>query len=231
MDLMKIEDRMHEKDAAFYPVDLPDGSVGKWELSKVTLEKDARISIQNMRHIRDGMPEMVVSPGTYQRLVGPCGAAGGRAVMMSNTQLEYRTNKHFVDTSHGDVLIVGLGIGMLIRPIAARPEVKSITVLELEPDVIELVKPHYADVEKLRVFCADARDFEPGDLMGNLPDTWDCIMIDIWPDISPENLRQMTKLKHRFALWQNAGGGVHCWSEGLAKRMQRIERQMARLYA
>lgn len=224
MDLMAIQERMHANDAAIYPVDLPDGKSGKWSLSKVTVEDTSGLSITNMRRIRDGIPEFVVTPGTYQRLIGPCGEECEDAVMMSNTQLEYRTNRAFVEDARGDVLIIGLGIGMLIRPLAKRRAVKSITVLELEPDVVKLVAPHYADVKKLRVYNADAHDFEPGDLMGNLPDTWDRIMVDIWPDVSEDNLVEMKKLHGRYAQWVNKGGKVVCWSMDLVRRMARLER-------
>lgn len=225
MDILKISQRL-ERESTHYPVKLPAGKSGKWRIG--SYKPDHRsVMLENVRHVLDMMPESVVSPDIrYTVLYGPCGERGTEAVMMSNTQLEYRTNRSFVESAHGDVLVVGLGIGMLIRPLAERKEVKTITVLEKEPDVIALVKPHYRDVEKLRVYEADAFDFEPDDLMGQRPDRWDSVMIDIWPSIGPDNLPDMKKLHGRYAQWVNKGGKVHCWAQDLCRRMKRIEARM-----
>lgn len=224
MDLDQIVEKMHTHDADFYPVDLPDGVSGPWRVQKRVVSEN-EVMIANMRAVRDGYSEYVVTPGTYQVLLGPCGEDGALGVMMSNTQLEHRTNRVFVNNAEGDVLVIGLGIGMLLAPLCAKPEVKSVTVLELEPDVIALVKPHYAHLPRLRVFEADAFDFEPGDLMGQLPDRWDHVMIDIWPSIGSDNLPEMRKLHGRYAQWVNKGGSVTCWAQDMCRRMKREEDQ------
>lgn len=222
MDLIEIEQKLVAQ-STHYPVDLPPAQSGGWRIFKNTVS-EMSVAIENLRKVRDNFPEGVVTPGIeYTVLAGPCGEGGSLEVMMSNTQLEYRTNKAFVDRAHGDVLMVGLGIGMLIKPLTDKPEVKSLTVIEKEPDVIAMVKPHYEKTPKLRIFEANAHDFEPGDLMGNLPDRWDCVLLDIWPNISSDNLREMKKLHGRYAQWLNEGGFVKCWSEDLARRQKREE--------
>lgn len=221
MDLDKIVARMQKDDSHFYPVNLPDAESGPWNLRKrIVTEHDCLFA--NMRMVRDGYPEYVVTPGTYQVLTGPMG------VMMSNTQLEHRTNRDFVENAKGDVLVIGLGIGMLLGPLSAKRCVKSITVLELEPDVLKMVKPHYEAMPKVRIFEADAFDFEPDDLMGTVPSRWDRIMIDIWPDIGPANLPDMKKLHGRYAQWVKPGGKVTCWSMDICRRMKREEDRYAR---
>ena len=61
--------------------------------------------------------------------------------MMSDSYNEQRSNRDVVWHSQGDVLIAGLGIGMILHPILKRPEVKSVTVIEKYQDVIDLVAP------------------------------------------------------------------------------------------
>jgi hypothetical protein len=212
--------------ADHYPVNLPNGKSGAWRLYKSTIPaNDVMIVCKNVASVNNGNPESVVSPGTYQVLSGPCGEKGESAVMMSNTQLEYRTNRNFVDNARGDVLVIGLGIGMLLRPLLANKDVRTVTVLELEPDVIRLVKPHYADLiadGELFVYEADAFDFEPDDLMGISPMRWDSVMIDIWPTIGEDNLPDMEKLGGRYRNWVNEGGTVHCWAQDICRRMKRL---------
>jgi hypothetical protein len=62
----------------------------------------------------------------------------GEGVMMSDTPMERNTNYHILDKANGDVLIFGLGIGLIILPLLRKENVKSITVVELYQDLIDV---------------------------------------------------------------------------------------------
>lgn len=68
-----------------------------------------------------------IMPGKYVRL------SRRGSVVMSDTMMEKRTNREFCDEAHGDVLVGGLGIGMILMAIQDNPAVNSITVLEKTP--------------------------------------------------------------------------------------------------
>lgn len=130
--------------------------------------------------------------GTYARLL-----IGGHAVM-SDTPMEYRSNYPAVVAARGDVLIAGLGLGMIIIPIARKAEVKNITVVEKNSDVISLVLPKLLgflgeDGNKISVIEEDIMDYKPKRGV-----KFDCIYFDIWPDICTDNLTQIDKLHQRF---------------------------------
>ena len=55
--------------------------------------------------------------------------------IMSNTPMEEYTNREFVEKAHGDILIAGLGIGMIILPLQDKEAVKSITIIEKNKDI------------------------------------------------------------------------------------------------
>jgi hypothetical protein len=194
---------------------------GAWRIERFTiphpLPRD--ICLKNFQHIAGGQPEFVVSPGTYHRLVGPCGDDGEDGVMMSNTQLEYRTNLDFVNAAKGDVFIAGLGLGMLFGPLLANPAVKSITVVELEQDVINMVRPRYLPLTllprapRLHIHHNDAKNYVPDH-------DFDAIMLDIWPDVSCDNLPEMEEMKTYYRQFLRPGGYIECWSEPLARRQQ-----------
>lgn len=201
----------------YWSVPLPDRlESGQWRIEKFELPNPLPmgVSVKNIQHLNNEMPEFVVSPGTYHRLVGPCGDDGEDAVMMSNTQLEYRTNLDFVKAAKGDVFIAGLGLGMLLGPLASKPEVTSITVAEISWDVIDMVEPHY---RALRVPLY----IHPNDAKNYVPDhSFDAIMLDIWPDVSGENLPEMAEMKAYYREYLRPGGYIECWSESLARRME-----------
>jgi spermidine synthase len=101
---------------------------------------------------------MFVPPGGYTRLV-----IDG-VTQMTDTPAEQHFNTEAVDGARGDVLILGLGLGMILTAILPKRAVKSVTVVEISPEVIALVKPRLAAIRgfrKLAVVEADAYKYKP----------------------------------------------------------------------
>lgn len=208
LQLAALAERLYEAEKAqdaFYPVAVPDGVSGGWKVKTAVVGSD-EAAMNNIRHAVRGNPEFIVSPGEYKVLVGPMG------VMMSNTQLEYRTNRKFIAAAHGDILILGLGLGMVLGPLHEKPEVKSITVVELEPDVVNLVLPTYEHLEKLEVVMGNAFEFQPTQV-------YDHVFHDIWPDVGPDNLKQMWALEERYQEWALR---QWFWSKEICERMNTV---------
>ncbi len=130
---------------------------------------------------------------------------------MSDTPLEEVTNREFVEAARGDVLIAGLGLGFALRPVLAKPEVATVTVLEIEQDVLDLVGARLQACpggEKLRLVRADVRQWQP-----RL--TWDVIYFDIWPDIAQANHAEMLALHERYRPCLREGGWMRSWTQDL----------------
>ena len=147
----------------------------------------------------------------------------GRKVMMSDADMERRSNLLAYAQARGDVLIGGLGIGMLPVALCSRPGVRSITVIEKNPDVYAAVMPslakYFAKVSsqvRVRVCLGDVFTWQPSDCAQiveapPLPATFDMIYMDIWPERSPNNLIQMEHLHGRYAPLLNLGGWFGVW--------------------
>jgi spermidine synthase len=114
--------------------------------------------------------------------------------------------------AEGHVLISGLGIGMILRPLAAKDGVKSITVLELEQDVIDLVAPHYSDLDKLTIIAANAFEWVPDK-------QYDMAFHDIWPTYGASMLPDFKTLKARY---KKHVTHQFFWAERLALRAKRF---------
>ncbi len=87
--------------------------------------------------------------GKYVRLLKGSGLF--TEVIMSNTPMEMRRNAEFVRKAHGNILIAGLGIGMILLAIQDKPMVKSITVVEYSPEVMQMVLPQLPLNNKVKV--------------------------------------------------------------------------------
>lgn len=151
-----------------------------------------------------------IKPGTYTRLRGD-----GRGVIMSNTPAEIDDHREAVNLAHGDVFIAGLGLGMVLEAMLSKADVYSITVLEIEPEIIGLVAPYYADEPKVSILCGDAR--EPSAV---LPDgkRFDFLYFDIWDTICGDNYGEMKDLNRLYRSRKKRGAKTVFWCRDLCKR-------------
>ena len=129
-------------------------------------------------------------------------------LMMSDTNMERLTNDSFVKAAHGEVMIAGLGIGLVLEALRDKcktGEVTRIVVYEKYQDVIDLVAWRYKDLP-LEVRCADILEYKPAK-----GETYDTIYFDIWPTIGEENLNDIAKLHQRWKFRKRKGGYMDSW--------------------
>jgi len=100
-------------------------------------------------------------------------------VWMSLTPMEAMSQKPGVDKAFGKVLIGGLGMGWLTLRVLEKPEVTSVTQVELDPDIME-----FFSLPLLSRFPGRLKTIV-GDIWEVLnrlnPESFDTILIDIWP--------------------------------------------------
>ncbi len=134
-----------------------------------------------------------------------------KELMMSDTPMERQTNLDFIRASKGDVLIAGLGIGMVLWPLIYKEEVKSITVIEIHPEIIKMIEPIFAPLAeeqrtKLDIICDSIFDWQiPKWAM------WDTIYFDIWNNICGDHYDGMKVLHRRFSRRRPVGGWMGSW--------------------
>lgn len=136
-------------------------------------------------------------------------------LMMTDTRMERRTNSEVVWKAKGNVLIAGLGLGMILHPILAKKEVESVTVIEKYADVIALIEPTVRH-KKLSIIEADIYDWKPA--KGTKFDT---IYFDIWAEQSTDCLEDMRKLHCRFRPYKVTEGWMQSWRRDELKAQKR----------
>ena len=195
---------------------LPEGQLGVAKIDHFEISEDAS-SFSNLRAIIQGRRDDYVPPGKYARLIV------GRELMMTDTLMERRSNYEVVRQARGHVFIAGLGLGMILHPILAKPEVTRVTVCEKFGDVIRLVGPTLPHQEKLTFVEADVLDWKPA--KGT---KYDVIYHDIWPTVSLDNLEEMAKLHRRFAHFKAPGGWMDSWKKDHLTDLKRQEARRPR---
>lgn len=186
---------------------LKDGQVGDFTLSRFTVGDNDFYA-----HIRCG-----ISNGTYMQLKHK------GEIVMSDTDMEKRTNKEFLRNAHGDVLIGGLGIGMIVLAVQDEPEVNSITILEKNQEVIDLVGSQLPLNDKVKIIHSDVFEWKP-----EKGKKYNCIYMDIWNYINRDVYkREMLPLTRKYAHYlvsadidpRRYNG---CWCKRQAKNGERI---------
>lgn len=189
-------------------IDVPDGRSGKCAVETFTIkEPSTRMTVR---------PGEFIPRGTYKRLIvdGAC--------MMSNTPMEIRTNMPILRAATGDVLINGLGLGMVLTEILKKPDVHSVTVIESREDVIKLVAPTFADDRRVTIIHADAFTWKPPK-----DAYYDAVWHDIWPDVCGDNYPQMKTLHRRYArraAWQDSWQRETCQYRHRREQLEERER-------
>lgn len=181
-------------------VEIPEGKIGPWAVEQFSISEDD-IQIENMRYAFKGIGHRMLQAGTYTRLM--C----GRTIVMSDTPAEMCDHWAIVRYATGNVLLNGLGIGMVLRNVLAKDCVTNVTVVEKSPDVIALVGPHYTD-SRVAIIEADALTWKPP--KGK---RFNAVWHDIWNDICADNLSEIHKLHRRYgriADWQGSWGRAEC---------------------
>lgn len=171
--------------------------VGKIPPSKIGAAELTIDTPSSFERMRASMSGMALNREKYARLL-----LNG-SVMMTDADFERRTNSSFMQNAHGDVLIAGLGIGLILDPITSK--CNSVTVVEKSSDVIALIGPHYPSV---KIVQSDIFAWQPP-----AGSSWDTIYFDIWPDINSDTVAEGTKLKRRYRKYLREDGWMESWSK------------------
>jgi len=173
-------------------------------------------AIYHMRTIMDGIRPP--DDGKYVRL-----HVNGQ-LMMSDTEMEKSSNREFVNAANGEVLVAGLGIGLIIYNALLNPSVNHITIIEKYQEVIDLVLPHFENT-RITVIHADIFEWQPPKNK-----KFDTIYFDIWPDINVDNLEEIKQLHNKWKFKLNRSNH-DCWMNSWMKeRLQSEKRRSSRYW-
>lgn len=180
---------------------------------------DGDLFIPRYRPMRHGAWELRIAPfllvpGYWSETVlmaeTPALVRGNRA-WMSIMPLELESQMIGIRAAFGHVLVFGLGMGWAAAATAARPEVTAVTVVERDPEVLELVSALDPFAQLPETARAKVRVIE-GDAFAYRPDrAVDLLMPDIWlPMLEDGRLDEVRRMQ------ANVGAaGIYFWTQEL----------------
>lgn len=165
--------------AEFNPViNLPEKKVGDYAIEYRVLPAGKRLSILAGGFVRFD------TDITIQTL------KQNEVLWMSNTPSEVQDMQSLVHWASGNVVVAGLGIGIVATLLSRMDRVKTITVVEISQEVIQLVGPHLGG--NISVVNADFREW----IKTQGESSFDYLVLDIWRNISLDELHDMLNLAH-----------------------------------
>ncbi len=172
---------------------------------------------QSLANLMLGGPHWLHSsmkPGTYCTM-----RIDGRLVM-SDTWMERFTNQEIIEKATGDVLIAGLGIGLILTLLEGKDEVDSITVIEKNKAVIDVIGPWFDNLI-IDIVQADVFTWEP-------PQSYDTIYFDIWPDICDQNYEETKTLHKKYGRYLRRSNPDHFMQSWMRDEFRKMRRRAIR---
>ena len=124
---------------------------------------------------------------------------------MWDTPQEKELQKELADQSYGDVLVAGYGFGLLPEYLLANRKVKTITTIEIYQEVIDKMREISGQIYG---------DVVVGDYFEiNEDKKYDCVVGDIWPDITAKFLDDYLKFKSKATRLLKKDGIVLAWGK------------------
>lgn len=178
---------------------LLESQIGDWQLHWQEIDKD---------EAKWGLLRALINGHRRYTPVGKfLGLLHNGHVVMSDVPDERNDHFYPVLNAHGHCLVHGLGIGLVACCMLEKSimEVDTVTVIEIQPDVISLVAPHLYKKygkKRLEIIQADALTWK-----SPVGKRYQVVWHDIWDTICFDNHKSMKKLHRRYACkadWQGS---------------------------
>lgn len=175
------------------------GRYGKYALKTLKYEPYQLFAYDEIKVTKDYKEYSAI--GYFKKPFSYLALTEGNDVWMSLNPNEIETMKPFIAAAKGHVLVLGLGMGYVPFMMGLKNEVKKITIVEKDPDIIalfnNLIFPHFMNKTKIEIIKDDAINYVKNH------QKYDYIFADLWHD--PEDgLDLFIKLKHintKIACW------------------------------
>lgn len=150
-----------------WTVDIPEGQIGEHSIVHYTLENEQDwhpyfVNYANARRESLHLKKYTVLLRNNHWLT-----------VMQDSFTEFEEHQWLWGNATGDILVTGLGIGYVNEWLIKAPNITSVTIIEKNQDVIDLVWDNCTKDDRFTLIHADANTWEPPE-----GTTYDCIWLD-----------------------------------------------------
>lgn len=165
----------------FKAVNIGDVSKGRYHLRKDTYEPFQLFPLDDITVLSDYSE--VSNVGYFETRYSFLTLFDKNDIWMSLNPNEIITMKKPIEEAKGNMLVVGLGLGYFAYMASIKDDVKSVTIIEKDPNIISLfnenILPCFKNKDKIKIINDDALKYL--DKLGN-SSNFDGVFFDIWHD-------------------------------------------------
>lgn len=196
-------------------LDLPEKKIGKFKIVREKLSAGKKICAVSMREaFFTGKKSKSVAWDTdvyFHKLLSDSG------VLMSDIPQEQESNFPYVDNMKGEILVGGLGLGLVAKYLEGKKDVKKLVIVEKEKDIIKLVEP-YSKFKKSEVVCADLFDY-----LKKCKRKFDYAYYDIWSPTGEDVLYTHVRPLRTLSEGIIRNDRIVCWQEDVMLGQLRMQ--------
>ncbi|MBQ3928392.1 MAG: hypothetical protein II710_07110 [Clostridia bacterium] len=177
-----LDARQFRRNNYYQKIRIPEKTIGQCALTKKIIEPAEGFVCGDFKVTSDG--RLIPSLGFFdESFIYPAVLERNREWMtlMPNETI---TTDPCAKQAFGHVLTFGLGLGYFVFKALENEQVRDVTVVELNRDVISLfeqeILPQFPNRDRVRIICADALEFVRSE---NLMKQYDYLFADIWHDV------------------------------------------------
>lgn len=181
--LARLSPQEYQQNPYMRLIRFPRAKSGRWEMTRLAYAPYEIFVRDELLRLPDGreIPRL----GYFEEeFAYPAVLENGRE-WMTVTPNEIATMEGAIEQARGDVVAMGLGLGYFALMASEKEDVRTVTIIERDRDVIALVRrqilPQFPQRKKVKILCADAFEFA----QRTLPDmAADFVFVDLWHDVS-----------------------------------------------
>lgn len=179
----KLDANEYYKNAYYKNIKIPSIKIGKSELKYEQYKPFEGFVCNDILRTEEG--RQIPQIGFFDTEFRFPAVLENDRIWMTITPNEIETMREPVDQAFGHVLTFGLGLGYYAYMVSEKENVESVTIVDLNKDVIELfqthVLPQFKQAPKINVIQADAFEFAQEHLSEG---KYDFVFTDLWHDVS-----------------------------------------------
>lgn len=197
--LKRLDAQTYRGNAYLRAIRFPEAQRGEWRMTHMAYSPYELFVRDDLQIMPDGRE--IVRLGYFdEAFVYPAVLQHGRE-WMTVTPNEIETMAPAIRAARGHVAALGLGLGYFAFMASEKTDVDRVTVVERDPQVIELFRQHilpqFANGAKIRIVQADAYDYVCRCMDDDAVDT---VFVDLWHDVSDgAQMYQRMKAMEKYA--------------------------------
>ena len=187
-------------------VDIPKGKSGKFGITHRLYREGDEFTVVSLRTAIMTGQKPTRTIATQDGVIHELREKGN--VWMTDAPCESYQHMRFVPKLFGNVLVGGLGLGLICKMIARSKDVSKVVVVEKSKNVIDLVWKYSKFDKRFSVVNDDLFEF-----LKNGCGKFDCAYYDIWSGDGETDYHEYVVPLKRLSRGKIPIENIHCWQE------------------